>query len=45
MIIQDKVSIPHADTEYIITSHNTQNLIILTILLIHGYFTARLHAA
>ena len=31
MIIQNKVCIPHADTENIITSHNTQSLIIRTI--------------
>ena len=27
----NEVCIPHADTEYIITSHNIQSLIILTI--------------
>ena len=26
MIIQNKVCIPHADTEYIITSHNTYHI-------------------
>ena len=31
MIIQNKVCIPPADTEYIITSRNTQSLTILTI--------------
>ena len=37
MIIQNKVRIPHADTEYMITSHNTYHITDTLVFFLLGY--------